>query len=277
MPVTRICLNESGDNSEILNISDSEAIALKRKIRKAAEKGKKFGIKQFREFSDGSKMPKSRKMWQLVFLAKHQGELVSKAVLSEFIKMKHPNSKPDQQERHLSTQCGWYVLNKGEAIPGTDERIPSGFHMLVNLDQPHPAFAAQKEKRNAVMTAKEFSDIKKAYGMKCATCGIEEGAPDPRNGEIVKLQQGHMHPDRKLEAGNIIPQCSYCNRTSKDYFIYDENGRVDAVYNPEFVLRSPDRKKDEMIRILLEDARKRNSLPDLGAFGFIAADPLSDG
>ena len=98
-----------------------------------------------------------------------------------------------------------------------------------------------------------------AYDNRCATCGIEEGKKDPRNEELVVLQQGHMNPREKLTLDNVIPQCQYCNQTYKDYFLFNENGRVIAVNNPLILLKSPKSIQDEMVRVLLAEREKMNS------------------
>ena len=40
-----------------------------------------------------------------------------------------------------------------------------------------------------------------------------------------------MDPSKPLEPGNIIPQCEKCNRADRNYWIYDEKGRVVGIAN----------------------------------------------
>ena len=65
-----------------------------------------------------------------------------------------------------------------------------------------------------------------------------------------------IHCDTEIEAltlENTIPQCQYCNQTYKDYFLFNEHGRVVAVNNPLILLKSPKDVQDEMITILLKE------------------------
>jgi hypothetical protein len=62
-----------------------------------------------------------------------------------------------------------------------------------------------------------------------------------------------MDPRKKLDLDNTIPQCQYCNQTYKDYFRFNEYGRVIAVNNPEILLKSPRDIQDEMISVLLRE------------------------
>ena len=110
---------------------------------------------------------------------------------------------------------------------------------MVSLETPNPKLVAQELKRVGRLGAKTFEQLKIAYGNKCATCGIEEGKKDSRMDVIVKLQEGHMNPRKSLTLDNTIPQCQYCNQTYKDYFKFNEHGRVIAVNNPEILLQSP--------------------------------------
>ena len=121
---------------------------------------------------------------------------------------------------------------------------------------PNPKAVAEALKRTGRLGARNFAELKLAYGCKCATCGIEEGKKDFRNEEIVVLQQGHMNPRKPLTLDNTIPQCQYCNQTYKDYFTFNEHGRVVAVNNPLILLKSPKNVQDEMIEVLLKERQK---------------------
>ena len=173
--------------------------------------------------------------------------------MSEFVRRYIKDAALDQQVRHLGTQYFWYVLNRGAKIPNTDATVPSGYNYLVSIEMPNPRAVAEAIKRTGRLCAKNFSELKLAYGGKCATCGIEEGKKDFRNEEIVFLQQGHMNPRKALTLENTIPQCQYCNQTYKDYFLFNEHGRVVAVNNPLILLKSPKDVQDEMITILLKE------------------------
>lgn len=138
--------------------------------------------------------------------------------------------------------------------------MPSGYYYLVTLGQPNPNVHIEEKKRISRLDAKTFDDIKETYGHKCATCGRKEGEYDERNGGIqIKLQQGHMNPSEELTINNTIPQCQYCNQTYGNKFIFDKNGRVKAIYDPEVVLKSPVFIQEEMLRLLQEEREKRGN------------------
>lgn len=190
---------------------------------------------------------------QLIFLYKYLNCFVHKDLISKFVRKFIGNAALDQQVRHLGTQDFWYVLNRGASVPDTGVRVPSGYHYLVSLEVPNPKAVAEAVKRAGRLGARNFAELKLAYGNKCATCGIEEGKKDFRNESIVALQQGHMNPRVSLSLDNTIPQCQYCNQTYKDYFQFNEYGRVVAVNNPLILLKSPKDVQDEMIEVLLKE------------------------
>lgn len=190
---------------------------------------------------------------QLIFLYKYLNCLVHKDMVSEFVRLHIPNAAFDQQVRHLGSQYLWYVLNKGSKIPNSNEKVPSGYNYLFSIEVANPIALAMALKRTGRLGARNFTELKLAYGNKCATCGIEEGKKDTRNEEIVVLQQGHMNPRKPLTLDNTIPQCQYCNQTYKDYFMFNEHGRVIAVNNPLILLKSPKTVQDEMITVLLKE------------------------
>ena len=193
---------------------------------------------------------------QLIFLYKYINCFVHKDVVSRFVRKYKPNAALDQQVRHLGTQLFWYVLNKGAKVPDKEERVPSGYNYLVSIETPNPKAVANALRRTGRLAARSFEELKLAYNMRCATCGIEENKKDTRNGLMVSLQQGHMNPRLPLTLSNTIPQCQYCNQQYLDHFIFNEYGRVVAVNNPLIVLRSPKDVQDEMIEVLLKERNK---------------------
>jgi hypothetical protein len=74
------------------------------------------------------------------------------------------NAALDQQVRHLGTQYGWYVLNKGAKVPNVDETVPSGYNYLVTIESPSPSILAAALKRAGRVAARNFSEIKIATG-----------------------------------------------------------------------------------------------------------------
>lgn len=194
---------------------------------------------------------------QLIFLYKYLNCFVHKDMVSAFVRKYIKNAALDQQVRHLGSQYFWYVLNKGVKVPNADINVPSGYNYLVSIEMPNPKAVAEALKRTGRLAARNFCELKMAYGNKCATCGIDEGKKDTRNEEIVVLQQGHMNPRKPLTLENTIPQCQYCNQTYKDYFIFNEYGRVIAVNNPLILLKSPKTIQDEMIEVLLKERENK--------------------
>jgi biotin synthase-related radical SAM superfamily protein len=59
-----------------------------------------------------------------------------------------------------------------------------------------------------------------------------------------------MNPNLPLEIGNIIPQCSWCNRPYRNYFCFDETGRVSAINDPKFIEKSTTEVQRKMFQLL---------------------------
>lgn len=194
---------------------------------------------------------------QLIFLYKYINCFVHKDLVSEFVRKHKHNAALDQQVRHLGTQLLWYVLNKSAKVPDKDEKVPSGYNYLVSIETPNPKAIAIALKRSGRLASRNFDELKIVYGGKCATCGIEEGKMDTRNGLIVALQKGHMNPRKPLTLDNTIPQCQYCNQQYQDYFCFNEHGRVVSINNPAILLKSPKDIQEEMIEILLAQRDKK--------------------
>lgn len=198
------------------------------------------------------KLPKAgsaNALW-LAYLRKHQGRLVHKDTISAFVNSVNPKSGKDQQVRHLA-RAGWYVLNKGDKIPQQDEKIPSGYHMLVTTENPKPDFLFKALKRAGRIAAKNFDQLKAVYDWRCRTCGSQEGKPhflEPS--QRTQLQQGHMDPHKKLTLDNSIPQCQLCNQTYQDDYAFNDKGRVVAVASPKPVLRACPEIQNEIYQAL---------------------------
>lgn len=47
-----------------------------------------------------------------------------------------------------------------------------------------------------------------------------------------------MNPNKRLEISNTIPQCQICNQQYKDYFVFNERGRVIEIASEGIVLKS---------------------------------------
>ena len=171
----------------------------------------------------------------LVYLA--QGypntRIISKNELTEFIRIYDSAVLDVQQARHLGAQKGWFILS-GTRNDNASEAIGPGDYKLKTLEEPYPGFTA--ERREEIVDGDYWEELKKQYDYRCACCGSKEGEPHRywKNTKTV-LQKGHMDPNKPLEPGNIIPQCEKCNRPDRNYWIYDEKGRVVKIANAKII------------------------------------------
>ncbi len=265
MTIRKIDFSNPNLVDSYINIPEKEICEIHNKIVFAYESNlKNYGVRKLWNDSIATILTEESislldaKELQLIFLYKYLNCFVHKDLVSKFVQKYIPNAAFDQQVRHLGSQYFWYVLNKGTKVPNTNITVPSGYNYLVSIDIPNPKAVAESLKRTGRLAARNFSELKIAYGNKCATCGIEEGKKDTRNEETVILQQGHMNPRKPLTLDNTIPQCQYCNQTYKDYFVFNEYGRVTAVNNPLILLKSPKDVQDEMIKVLLKERQNNN-------------------
>ena len=177
----------------------------------------------------------SKDLLTLVYLTKGypNTQSVSKDELTNFIRLYYPNVTDVQQARHLAAQKGWYILS-GTRNDNTSEAIPKGYYKLKSLEECYPGFTA--ERRNENITGDDWNSIKEKYDYKCACCGSEEGKPHRymRN-VLTRLQKGHKNPNKPLENGNVIPQCEICNRADRNYWIYNDKGRVIKIANAKVI------------------------------------------
>ncbi len=159
----------------------------------------------------------AKSIW-LSVLHYYEDEQVHKDLISDICQRDLPNSARDQQVRHLKRD-GWRLAP-----------AKRGFHLL-DPYQPSAEWINDKARRDGVLNAGSFEDIKTVFGDSCATCGAREGRPDPRYGEDkVVLQQGHRDPFKPAtDMTNIIPQCQFCNRAYRKDFVFDEKGRAWAI------------------------------------------------
>lgn len=191
----------------------------------------------------------SNKFYQLIYLTYFQGFLVHKDVITTFVQEHNPSAGDDQQVRHLGAQMGYNVYNKGEEA--LNEKVPSGFHCLLNLTEAKPAWKIKNQARNKILKTNIFEAVKEKFNYCCATCGAKEGEIHRYTQKKVKLQQGHMDPNMPLEIGNIIPQCEYCNQNIyKNDFVFTEEGRPKKINNPKYVLKSSEEVQKEIYLML---------------------------
>lgn len=165
----------------------------------------------------------------------HDNPFVHKDLISDAVRRVFPTAARDQQVRHLKGE-GW-------ALEG-----PRGYHAIREFHRVSTTFQNDKARRAGRLDDATFDQQKKAFGSRCATCGANEGEPDPRYGdELVVLQRGHRDPAKPAnKAKNIIPQCQFCNRSYKNDFVFDEKGRVRAIASLAPVNRASDGVKNDV-------------------------------
>lgn len=197
---------------------------------------------------DAVRYSENNKAAWLAILWYYQDQEVDKNKISRIVMRDIEDAGADQQVRHLKRD-GWDIGKK------------RGVHCL-NPYRPSHEFEIASAQRRARLEAGDFDDIKKAFGYCCATCGANEGRPDPRyGGENVILQSGHMDPSKPgNDKMNIIPQCQFCNRTYKADYVFDEKGRVHAVADVPPVRRAS-RPVQQKIFEWLKDHLKFNKPP----------------
>ncbi|MCR5650899.1 MAG: hypothetical protein K6F86_06945 [Lachnospiraceae bacterium] len=159
--------------------------------------------------------------------------IVSKSELTNFIKLYYPDTNDVQQARHLAAQKGWFILS-GTRNDNSSAGIPAGSYKLISLEKAYDGFNA--ERRVEDFTGDFWEDLKKRYDYRCACCGSEEGKPHRYwKNIIVTLQKGHKNPAKPLTEDNTIPQCESCNRPDRNYWIYDDKGRVIRIANEKVI------------------------------------------
>lgn len=123
--------------------------------------------------------------------------------------------------------------------------------MLLDVTKPYPMFT--KQKRTVKLDSDDFEAIKKFYDYRCVTCGSKEGEKNFLYPNVkTELQKGHKDPTKPLEVGNVIPQCQFCNRPDRNYFIFNDKGRVVAINDPNFILRSTISVQKNILKILVQ-------------------------
>lgn len=152
----------------------------------------------------------SNKYKTLMVLNEHKGKWLSKSEIGKLINYQGSDL---QDPRHLGKGSGWYVEQDGR-----------GNYRLVSTKEPHPSFSAKK--RLNELNTSDFTEMKKAYNNRCATCGEKEGTRHRYEHGKVVLEKGHMNPKLDMSPENIIPQCNYCNKYYGDKYVFDRMGRI---------------------------------------------------
>ena len=202
----------------------------------------------------GITLPKfgASKWYQLAILKHHQKKAVHKSDISALVAHLTNTTATDQQVRHLKTQEGWFILNRGDSYRG--KSVPDGCHVLITTKQPTPAGVMR---RRGVVAEGDWKKILSEYGHACASCGTKIGERHRFDGTLIveSLEKGHMNPNKPLAPGNIIPQCRWCNRTARGDFTFDEQGRPRAIADVRPVKRA-DREVLEKVRQWLAQSKK---------------------
>lgn len=186
----------------------------------------------------------------LVYLAQGYPDtkIVTKNELTEYLSEFFDSVADVQQARHLGAQHGFYIIS-GQRNDYTQENLNRGEYKLVSLEEAYPGF--KKDRR--IFELDSFEQIKEAYDNRCATCGSKEDEPHLNwPNTKTSLTAGHMNPRKPLIKGNIIPQCSQCNKADRDRWVYDEKGRVVALSNPTAILMS-DLEVQKVVYKILKD------------------------
>ena len=182
----------------------------------------------------------------LVYLAQGypKTKQVSKKELTTFMRCYHPEVADVQQARHLGNKLGWYVLS-GTRHDIFSFELDDGYYQLKTLEEPYDKFKA--ERRKELINDDDWESLKKRYDYRCACCGSKEGEPHRYwKNTKTKLEKGHMNPNEGLTQDNIIPQCEKCNRTAKNYWIFDEYGRVTKIANATVIDKCSKKLKEEI-------------------------------
>lgn len=232
-------------------ISDIELTKFYNEIKMNWEKYLKKSSVRMPNLSSGGKYTINSLV--LIYLYSKLGKIVSKQELTEFLKSMGIESNDVQQARHLAQQSGWYILSgtRGD-IECKEYGIAPGEYLLKTIKEAYPSY--KKLKRTESLNATSWDELKLMYNYRCATCGSKEGEKNflyPASNTI--LQQGHKDPSKPLTIDNTIPQCQFCNRASRNYFVFDNKGRVEKINDPHFVLKSTKEIQKEILKLLIDD------------------------
>ena len=117
------------------------------------------------------------------------------------------------------------------------------------MERPYPNF-----KGHGIESSGDWGKIKQQYGNRCVTCGSEEGKRNLNwTDTITKLQQAHIDPFKPLVEGNIIPQCQKCNRAYRDFWVFDERGRVRGIAKPAVIKKCNEKVKRGIYKIVYNE------------------------
>ena len=209
----------------------------------------------------GVRMPQLRKGGNftiealvLAYLARSMGKPVTKKEITVFVKSFHPAVNDVQQARHLSNGKGWHILSKQRKDIGT-ENWPRYSYGLMTLKIPHPNW---HPRRTGALSQSDWRNIKAENSENgvvcCASCGSKDGHPHRHYpASLVEIQRGHMDPNKDLRADNCIPQCQFCNRPARNWWVFDRFGRPHAIAKGDIILRSSPKIRQDALKALLSE------------------------
>lgn len=157
----------------------------------------------------------------LLYLFQNKGKVVKKSVAEQVIcsRLNMP-TKDIQSLRHLSKQDGFNILQGGASYEGYS--LKRGEYLFVDFNDTCKYWEMSRRDESDL----DFNFLKRKFEHKCATCGEKEGTLHRYTGEKVKLEKGHMNPEKPMTNDNIIPQCGFCNKIYKDSFEFGMTGFV---------------------------------------------------
>ena len=159
----------------------------------------------------------SQATFAFIFLWLNVGETFSKESLTNHYRSLVGESYQGdfQAGRHIGNRTGYKVKNYHHGVKG---------YSLIDKD-----YYIQEKRDCQPLTEDVWISIKEEYDNKCACCGCPEGEELTRANGICKLEKGHMDPDLELTNDNTIPQCQYCNGSSKDKRKFNKKGETIAL------------------------------------------------
>jgi hypothetical protein len=190
----------------------------------------------------------------LLFLWKYKGKVVTKKD-AEAAVCKKMNMQPKdlQSLRHLGKQKGFKILQGGQIYKGSE--LPRGTYVFEGFEEINEFWNyGRREQKNL-----DWNSIKIKYEYCCATCGAPEGKRHRYTGHIVVLEKGHKDPLGPMNNKNIIPQCKNCNKIAKNYYIFDNHGRVKSMTNDGILSCCPIQQLRELSEELIK-MKKRGKL-----------------
>jgi hypothetical protein len=180
------------------------------------EKGEEKGLKLFTKPNIEKKFV-SQTTFAFLTLWLNIGEVLSKETLTnEYRSLIGNHYNGDfQAGRHIGNGTGYNVKNYHHSLNG---------YCLVDK-----TYTIKEKRDSELLTESVWLSIKQEYNYKCACCGCSEGDEMTRANGTCKLEKGHMDPDLPLTSDNTIPQCPYCNGSSKDKRKFNNKGDTIAI------------------------------------------------